>query len=799
MTTATFRILAIGLLLVAFNVRAQEKAILDAFTKYHSSTPVEKVYLHTDKEVYAPGETLWFGAYLVEGTLHETSKISEVTYVELLDSANQRLVQLSLKMVNGVANGDISLGDSLPTGTYTIRGFTHYQRNFDPAFVFSKSIFLVDSRVEATETDEASSTGNFDFQYFPEGGYLVAGLSSAVAFKATDDKGTGVKVEGELVSGDGKIITPFKSQHLGMGRFLFTPEKGQSYQLRYRINGKESSVPIEEIKDKGSRLSVRQSSTSFTITGGVSPGLDINDCLVLGHVRGQVYLIARPEGREFIYAKVPHNRMPNGIIHLTMFYKGMPMQERLIFNENAGLLPKVVFQGENLIRRQQAKFQVTVSDEQGAPVSGKVSMAILGEDIPANQLTIYSYLNLFSDLKGVVENPGGYFNPANTDRGTQLDLLMMTQGWRRFDWLEVLENSLPEISYFAEKGFSIEGQLVDFYKREKPRPGYVMLSFLEDLTFRQEVETDEQGNFFYDRIDLPDTVNVILEAFKKGKKDKVKREEGTFIKIHEPETLPHEMTLLTRIDADSDEKFAEILSEVEEQTYTTDNVIELDEFVVSANTISGSDDRPFRRPSMLHGEPQSRMVMDSVPGLETYTNVFDMITGRLTGVQIRGIGPERRAFIRGTEATFLVDGVPSTPEYVDLIDPRSVEFVEVIGAIQASVYGVNGGVVAIYSRQNYVSQEERDPRGIKAYLHPGYYRAREFYTPNYDEMTTEESLARDLRTTQYWSGTRVLEDGKVALEYTNSDDLGNFVIYLEGITDYGEPFTGLYRFEVKDF
>lgn len=791
------------LLIAAFssiNAFAQEQEVLEAFEKYRSATPTEKVYLHTDKEVYAPGERLWFAAYLVEGTHHLPSKLSEVVHVELLNSNDSSLVKLSLKMTEGTGTGDILLGDTIPTGEYFIRGYTHYQRNFDPAFIFSKSIFLVDANEQEVVNGSADHTNaNYDFQYFPEGGDLISGIVNQVAFKATDDQGSGVAVKGDIVDGNGNVIIPFQSSHCGMGRLLFTPESGISYSFKYTIEGEEYLKPIKAPLAKGAKLAVRPSKTAFIITGNVTAGMDINDCFIVGHVRGQVYLLAKPEGREYIYAKVPNNRMPNGIIHLTLFHKGVPLQERLIFNENSDLIPNLQFAGTNLRRRQKTRLEVSVLNKDGSPAQGKISASVLSENIRANQIKIDSYLNALSDLKGKIEDPAYYFNTNNPDRLTHLDILLLTQGWRRFVWSDLLEGQLPEINYFAEKGFSIEGKVVDYYKRKKARSGTVVLSFLENLLFNEEATTDEDGNFYFDGLTINDSVTVMVQAMRKGKKDKVKRETGAFVQLKTPDSLANKVTMITQLEGATNEQFSEILAKVEEQTYTTDNVIELEEFTVAANKINTIQDSPFRRPSMLHGEPQSRMVMDSVPGLETYTHVFDMITGRLPGVQIRGTGDDRQAFIRGTQATFMVDGVQTTNDYISLMDPRSIQFVEVIGAIQAAVYGAGGPIVAFYTRQDFVADGEADPRGIQVFRHPGYYQAREFYTPNYDEMTTEEALTKDLRTTQYWASSRALENGKVVIEYTASDDLGNFILYVEGITSDGESFSGQYEFEMEDF
>lgn len=806
MTTRLYRTLLLFVGILVFKAHGQENKILEAFEKYRNASPTEKVYLHTDKEVYAPGETLWFAAYLVDGTSHLPSKLSEVVHVELLNSKDSSLIKLVLKIKEGAGAGDILLGDTIPTGEYFIRGYTHYQKNFDPAFIFSKSIFLVDSDIEATEESSSIAAEDHDFQYFPEGGDLIAGAVNQVAIKATNNKGIGVDVSGSLMDAEGNSIVSFKSAHLGMGRLLFTPTAGKSYTINYTIDGKNYQKSVKAPLRKGAKLSVRPTKTAFIITGNVTPGMNIDDCQLVGHVRGQVYLLAKPEGREYIYAKVPHNRMPNGIIHLTLFHKGVPMQERLIYNENSDLLPTLQFSGSNLQRRQKTTLEISALNKDGSPVQGKISASVLSENIRANQITIDSYLNALSDLKGVIENPEYYFNKSNPDRLAHMDMLMLTQGWRRFTWTDMLDGQLPEIKYFAEKGFSIEGQLLDYYKRKKPKTGNVVLSFMENLLFNEEATTDENGNFYFDGLDIQDTVTVVVQAMRPAKKDKVKRETGAFVRLKKPDSLENQVTMITSLDQQGDEQFAEILADVEEFVYKTDDVIQLEEFTITANKSKVEDPNdPFDRPGLLHSQPDNRMVMDSVVGYENYTNVFDIISGQFPGVRVTGSGLERNALVRGdnaqtASASFLYDGAQVDAAFVNTLDPRQVEFIDVIRGNSAAVlYGTRGGVIAIYSKRGFVPEIEEDPRGMIAFRHPGYYQAREFYTPNYDEMTTEEALAKDLRTTQYWSSVRDLNNGKSIIEYTASDDMGSFILYVEGITAEGEPFTGQYQFEIEDF
>lgn len=785
-------------LIFSFSSMGQAEKIITSFEAFHSATPFEKVYLHTDKEVYAPGEDLWLAAYLTNASTHLPSPLSQLVYVELLDTADQVLVQLPLKISEGVGRADIALGDSLLSGKYTIRGFTNYQRNFDPSFVFSKSIFLVEAKPKEKE-EPALDVDEFDFQFFPEGGELIAEMPNHVGFKAVDSNGEGVAVEGTLISQEGKVITSFKSEHLGLGRFLYTPQKKKKYELRYKINGVESSLEVPMAREEGCLLSVRQTSSALHVSSSVSGGTKVEDCFIIGHVRGKVFVVAKPSAeKNSIYAMIPRTKLPNGIIHFTLFYKELPVQERLVFNENPTLLPNLEFYTENLGTRKRIRVEIDAEDSEGKPLNAKASISILGDNVRENQVTITSYLNLLSDLKGKVEEPGYYFEEANKDRMKHLDLLMMTQGWRRFTWSDVLGKELPPINYYAEKGFTIEGKVKKYYNRNKPEPSEVSLNFMENLLFKKEMKTEEGGNFWFEGLEIQDTVSVMLQAMKAGKgknNEEKKRDKGTFIEVHEPEVLPNVTTIINSLAGTSATDYSKIVEEIDETTYSKD-AIRLDDFTVSARRLD-EDSKPFRRPGMLHSEPTNRLVADSVIGYGNFTNVFDAIKGRIPGVRIIGIGNEKQAVIRDANATFLFDGIIVDNIFVNQLDPQQVAFIDVLKGVAAgAVYGTGGSVIAIYSRTDYVPGADVDPKGMIVFTHNGYYQAKEFYTPNYEEMSAVEALDRDIRSTQYWSSIVDIEDGEADIEYFSSDNLGTFILYLEGITDSGEPFNKKFTFEI---
>ena len=239
------------LILIQYRISAQNTA--NSQTEDTSAIPdIEKVYVHTDRSCYTIGESLWYKAYLVYAYTNVLFDHSNALYVELVSPDSKIIARNITRLENGLGHGDFKLADSLgiSAGQYQLRAYTNWMRNFDDRFIFNKTIEIIDitqkedvtpvaNNNAATSNSKTTISNNItsgikhhSIQLFPEGGSLIADVSSVVAFKATDSTGLPVAVKGRVLDAQKNEITLFKSAHDGMGKFMLTPKKGEQIYRR---------------------------------------------------------------------------------------------------------------------------------------------------------------------------------------------------------------------------------------------------------------------------------------------------------------------------------------------------------------------------------------------------------------------------------------------------------------------------------------------------------------------------------------------------------------------------------------
>jgi hypothetical protein len=780
--------------------------------RFHRLTPIEKVYLHTDREVYSYDETIWFSVYLVEGIRHMASNLSSLVYVDLIDPSQRIVTTLPIRIVDGKGAGDFFLPDSIAEGTYQLRAYTNYMRNFDPDFLFTKQIKLVGLSRESL-SDPPQRNSDIDFQVFPEGGHLIAEQLNYVAFKVTDNQGRGIDLEGEIRDETGASVAQFVTAHLGMGRFQVTPSSGTRYVAVFKYGGLDFSIPLPPVQSSGYALNIRKTTqkTYITVKG---TDVSMDGCYVLGHARGAAFTVFQAnEGSDFIYNALSNTSMPSGILHFTLFKGGSAIAERLVYNENPVLRVNADLSATPTFgTREKAEINLEFGGDVEVD-AGSFSVSVLESTMEPNMTTIGGYLLLTSDLKGTIEKPGYFFSLEENSRIEAIDLLMMTHGWRRFRWEDVLTDQYPPVSFYPEKGFSIEGKVVKYLNRNKGEQADLALTFLENPEFWQEAKTQADGTFWFDGLTILDTVTAVIQTVdtkkqtKKKKKKKVgavPKDKGTFISLDE-KTQPgvQEIPIDPFKVKESYRDFLDVVLEIQQIGASYDEkLIILDAMEVEAQR--HTMDREYYRENMLYQNPDARVVVDSIPGSQGYTNVFQMIQGNFTGVEIMGTFPNQIVIVRGlstiqgsNEALFVVDGMPTDASYVSQMDPRRVEFIDLLKGQKGTIYGTPNGVILIYTRRGMGPGIDLDPRGFQAVRHNGFYPPREFYQPQYELMTDEEKLKPDYRVTQYWNPDLKIQSGKGTINYVTSDNTGTFIVYIEGITEDGRIIEDQVEFSVN--
>jgi len=232
------------------------KRLLDQFRIYHQQRPTEKAYVHTDRDAYLTGETIWLKGYLVNGTTHEVDTVSRVLYVDLVDPVAKRVrLRMQLRTTGGYAPGQLTLPDSLPSGTYQLRAYTSFMRNYPDAYFFTKTLTILrpDGVEPTTKQVEKSGTAlRPDVQFLPEGGQLVDGIVGRIAFKAINASGQSLSVSGFVLDAKKDTVIGFVSTHLGMGYFTMKPEENQTYTAFVRLgNGALASYSMPAVQAQG--------------------------------------------------------------------------------------------------------------------------------------------------------------------------------------------------------------------------------------------------------------------------------------------------------------------------------------------------------------------------------------------------------------------------------------------------------------------------------------------------------------------------------------------------------------------
>lgn len=510
--------------------------LVEQFRTYHQQRPVEKVYVHTDRDAYVIGETLWLKGYLVSGSDHGADTISRVLYVDLVDPVARRVrLRTQLRATGGFAPGQLLLPDSLPVGTYQLRAYTNFMRNYPDAYFFAKTLTILkpDAAAPGVVTDgvnRRSQTGP-DVQFMPEGGQLVEGLEGRVAFKAVDSSGRSVDVNGFVLNAKKDTVAGLTSSHRGMGTMTILPEAGQTYTAFVRLgNGALAQYPMPAVLTQGVTMQVDNVTSKEKVRVYVrhnKPAADAAAALtLLAQTRGQLVEVAKiPVAKKTSVVQLSKTEFPEGIAQLTLFDEtNKPVCERLVFidkNErmNVTLTPGRPAYGN----RQAVELTVTTTDAQGKPVAANLSLAAvdaqLATEVDSNAATLTSHLLLSSDLTGTVEQPGYYFNPAHADRFQKLDLLLLTQGWRRFAWPDVLAGREPAFTYPVEQGLSLTGRVLR--ANRKPVDSKINLTFIlakrdsAGTDFRRDFlagQSDEAGNFAAYDLDFTDTATVLIQG-----------------------------------------------------------------------------------------------------------------------------------------------------------------------------------------------------------------------------------------------------------------------------------------------
>ncbi|MGI9550858.1 MAG: hypothetical protein ACR2MT_06650 [Aurantibacter sp.] len=808
--------------------------ILGKLTTYTNLKAPEKVYLQTDKDYYTRGEIIWFKTYIINGISNTISDKSRVVYVELVDSKHEIFAQRKVYAGFDGGSGDIALAKDIKGGNYLLRAYTKYMLNDrDPVF-FQKEILVWTQELNSNDISEKASkekkrrkqevnneiaeikTKKPVVQFFPEGGNLVTGLKNVLGLKITDEKGTGIALEGRITDQDGSLISMFRSYEFGLGQLQFMVEPNTNYYAEIEVDGRTEKYPIPKPISEGYVLQVSNKGEFIQIRAITNIPNGLNGTLLLGHLRGDLILkhFQENKAQNTYELKLLTSKLNDGVASFTLFTpEGEPVCERLVFIENPDNSVNLSLKTNtsNYGLRKKVNVDLALVDEIGLPLNGNFSISVSSQKgLKEEPENIKSWLLLNSDLRGAIENPNYFFVDDSKGRKNLLDMLMLTHGWRRFVWHEFVTNETDtKLQFPPEKGIVISGNTVSLKNRHEPLKSSVRLTVTKPSAYEEETSTDSHGKFSFGPMVFRDSIKAVINAAHDvdSKKEIAIYLEPPFPNVPFNDLIRVQNQLHTMVveQAYLEEVYRKKIIDFEYDS----KVIKLDEVIGKAKSKTKKELlNEALNSRTAYGQALNSIVPDSIPDGQ-FNSVLDLIERNVAGVRVSGSYPNQSVRLRpvasfSTPSTplYLLDGIAVDPSLVLEMFGGEVLFIDVLkSAGEIAQYGSRGanGVIAIYTDrgENYEFVQEKEP-DVANFMIPGFYRAREFYSPIYSLVKPEHDKP-DYRTTLHWEpDIKVSDVEPTYLSFYIGDNAGVYTIRVEGITDDGRPVSGVYTFKVVE-
>ena len=781
------------LLLLACNSYAQDESftsIQSKFEERRGKTLQEKMYVHTDKATYLAGDIIWFKIYNAEANTNKRLGLSKVAYIEIVTLQDSAILQQSIFLNEGLGNGSFVLPFAFPSGAYRLRAYTNWMKNSGSNVFFEKEITVINTfKINPQEVSHKSPSYYIDL--FPEGGNLVVDLQSRVAFKITDSKGIGTSAKLYLLSNQ-DTMGSYSALKFGMGSFTFTPTRGKLYSVSVALpDGKLLLANLPPIYDKGYVMNLEKESEQLIKITVLSGHQDDNNNMYLA-LNNNEKLIG------FKHAKlndfkttfsIPIKLLGDGINCFTIFDSKMnPVCERLYFVP-PGNTPAVIMHTNAKTYETRDKVGLNFKLMDSADISPRsLSLSVYRVDSLQryDQVNIANYLTLLSNLKGVVEAPDYYLIGRGADYDQNADNLMLTNGWRRFRWENILNEPGSAALFPLEyKGPIINGILVNRQNLQPVKDIPVFLSIPGRRFQFYATKTQDSGKFWFDVGRYFGDGNIIVQTKNNDGTNKAILKSPYWTGFNGETRAKNVFSLLQ--DSPDNLRFHHIAIQAQNIYFKK----QLQYFIVPAMM----DSLPF------FGSLGKTYFLDDYTRFTTMEDIFREYVAEIHVTQKNGqphitlLDEPGKTFFK-ENSLILVDGVPLFNEdEIFGYDPLKVQKLQVISKRYIlGPYSFNGIASFITYKGNY--------DGLNLHIsdttinYNGMQYEREFYSPQYDTEYQYKSRIPDFRTTLFWSPEINCADSK-GLSFYTSDFAGSYIANLQGLSNSGKPLSVSVSFEVK--
>jgi hypothetical protein len=772
--------------------------------RHRDSIPTEQLYMHLDKQAYTAGETIWFKAYVK--TAGTEGFVSTNFYADLLSEKGELLQTKRFPvLVDGNINGQFDIPATAAQGVYIIRAWTNYTRFFDHSFMFKKAVPVFNpAKTDAPAADEKG----YVFEWFPENGKLLNGVSNVLAYRCVDKKMQPVVVSGNLLSAKGDDLGSFSTNKYGLGYFSFPPVKGEKYfaELLFPDKSKQK-IELPQAADNGLALNVadHEEGKIFTLltspTDAAAPTevtlmAAMNNATVLkanvpiknNEAQGLVSIANLTEGILRIYAfDKSGNLLAQRASYVSLESSRVPVEFKAVkhstdakgFNEMSFVLPAGT----------QGNFSISVTD------AGK-------ELVAANEENIFTSM-LASPGK---KQPGTMQSNDEEIR----DLFMLTSSWVYDDWNVYAKAKSPRIANDVHLPF--KGKLYQESNNKLVSKGKldIMVRTKDSTDHLYAVPVDEEGNFKLYELAFEDTARIYYG----WTGDKNERNTNTTIEFDRDldftawlknynaqlwlaakknlMNAPGNAELATKLIADSktNESFVTRIIQREQKK---------EEQKAPA---TGTKEVNKRYATGAFSSMTSAKVLDLItePPSSVQGTIFNYIVGKMGGFTIENIAGRYGIYSSRSTSTrealsgnsrgvvagkVYLDEQETTMDNIARITLDQIAMVKYFAPGTITIPGVGlSCVLAVYTRKP-EDLNNAKKRYTNSVVFAGYPSGKIFSGPDY---AIADKKQKDNRSTLYWNPEiRVVANGsnEIRIQFYNNDTGKRFHVVMEGVTNDG--------------
>lgn len=776
------------------NSSIKSQNIDSVLANFYKKNSFEKTYVQFDNSRYSAGQTIWYKAYLMSGI--EPSLISKNFYIDWYDDNGQLVSSTITPIIYCYSSGSFTLPGKYTGKFIQAVAYTKWMRNFDSSYFFQQKFQVISS--ENNREKQQSPIPETTVQFLTESGNLLLNKQNIVAFKGVNQYGLPESVEGYIKNDKGDIITSFKSIHDGMGKFLFVPVLNEVYMAEWKDKqGAIHKTDLPVSTEEGVNLIVESgiSSRIFHIQRTKMAPESMKKITLVAQMNGVVIFKAKIDltDKESISSSLPISKISSGILQLTVFDENrQPVCERIIFVKNADYLlnASVTFDTLSTEKRGKNVIDIELKDTTIANLSLSITDSEINNS-PDN--TIISQLLLKGDLAGNIYNAAYYFSSTADSVADHLDLVMLTNGWRRFNWKKILNNPPSILPYAKDSSYQkITGRFGDISFKKNKNPETINLIFvskdssfsmmtlpiLDDGSFYKEnVMTYDTSRIYYDLngMSLPAKSQVLIENdfFKVDPKIVLNTAQNSFdtIGVSKLEYLLDEQKKADIIKQKNTLKDVIVYSKEISRIKQLDNKYATGNFTSEATAVFD-----------MYSSKNSIAVI----------SIFDFLDGKIPGLTFSHSNGNTTlptvAFREGVPSFYLNESYIPT-EAVQNIDLNNVAYIKVFSPPFVGGFNGSGGAIVIYTKKGPDINPETNilPGGMAYKTVSGYAPYREFYSPGYAEKQQSYSTA-DLRTTLLWNPWINLDkfNNKIKISFYNNDVTHSFRLILEGMDSKGK-------------